>query len=45
VPYVAARWRYGDLRMGLEYLSWHTEYVGLKDGDANRIVGWIAYYF
>ncbi len=45
VPYVAARWRFGDLRMGLEYLNWHTEYEGLEDGDAHRIVGWIAYYF
>ena len=45
VPYVAARWRFGALRLGLEYLSWTTEYVGLDDGDANRVVGWIAYYF
>ncbi len=45
IPYVAARWRYGSLRFGLEYLYWTTEYVGLDDGDANRIVGWIAYYF
>jgi len=45
VPYVAARWRYGDLRMGLEYLSWTTDYIGLDSGDANRVVGYIAYYF
>lgn len=45
IPYVAARWRYGSLRFGLEYLMWTTEYIGLDDGDANRVVGWIAYYF
>lgn len=45
VPYVAARWRYGDLRFGVEYLHWDTEYVGLADGDANRFLAWIAYYF
>ncbi len=45
VPYAAARWQYGSLRFGFEYLNWTTEYVGLEDGDANRVVGWIAFYF
>jgi hypothetical protein len=45
VPYVAARWRYGVLRLGLEVLDWTTEYVDFDDGDALRVVGWIAYYF
>jgi hypothetical protein len=45
VPYLAARWRFGDLRLGLEYLNWTTEYIGLESGDANRLVGYIAYYF
>ena len=45
VPYLAARWRYDALRLGLEYLHWETEYLGLEDGDADRVVGWIAYYF
>ncbi len=45
VPYTAARWRYGDLRFGVEYLNWETDYVGLDDGKAHRVVGWIAYYF
>lgn len=45
IPYLAARWRYGDLRLGLEYLNWTTDYIGLESGDANRVVGYIAYYF
>jgi hypothetical protein len=42
---VAARWRYGVLRLGLEVLDWTTEYVDFDDGDALRVVGWMAYYF
>ena len=45
IPYAAARWRFGSLRLGLEVLDWSTEYVGLDDGDALRSVAWIAYYF
>jgi len=44
-PYVAARWRYGPLRFGLEALHWTTEYVGLDDGDAVRLSGYVAYAF
>ena len=45
IPYVAARWRYGSVRFGFEYLDWTTEYVDLDDGDASRFLVWIAYYF
>jgi hypothetical protein len=45
IPYVAARWRVGDVRFGLEYLNWTTDHVGLADGDAHRVAAWIAYYF
>jgi hypothetical protein len=45
IPYAAARWTFGALRIGLEYLNWTTEYVDLEDGDAHRLVGWIALYF
>ena len=45
IPYVAARWRFGSLRFGIEYLDWTTEYVGLEQGDGHRFLGWIAYYF
>ena len=44
-PYAAARWVYGTLRFGLEYLNWTTEYEDLDDGEANRIVGYVALYF
>ncbi len=45
VPYVAARWNFEDLKIGLEYLKWSTEYIGMADGDADRVVLWISYYF
>lgn len=45
VPYLAARWRYSDLRMGLEYLNWTTDYVGIEKGQAHRVAAWISYYF
>jgi len=45
VPYAAARWRFSDLRLGLEYLHWTTDYIGLEKGESNRMVFWIAYYF
>ena len=44
-PYVAARWRYGSLRFGVEALHWKTAYVGLEHGDALRLLAWVAYYF
>jgi hypothetical protein len=45
VAYVTAVWTFGDVRIGLEYLNWVTDYIGLDDGDANRVVGWISYGF
>jgi hypothetical protein len=45
VGYAAARWSYGALRYGVEYLNWTTEYVGLDDGDANRVQAFLAFYF
>lgn len=45
VPYLAARWTYNSARIGLEYLNWSTDYVGLEDGQADRFVVWIAYDF
>lgn len=45
MPPVTARWRYGSLRLGVEYLNWTTDYIGIDEGQANRAVGWIAYYF
>jgi hypothetical protein len=45
IPYVAARWRYSNFRMGLEYLNWTTDYIDLDDGTANRVAAWIALYF
>lgn len=45
VAYVTAIWNFGDVRIGVEYLNWVTDYIGLEDGDANRLVGWISYGF
>ena len=45
VPYLAARWNHGALRYGIEVLRWETEYVGLEEGDALRILSWIAFHF
>jgi len=45
IPYAAAHWRSGDFMAALEVLMWETEYIGLDNGDALRVVGWVAYYF
>jgi len=45
IPYLAARWRFGDVRFGFEYLNWTTEYIDAGDGTADRVAAWIAYYF
>lgn len=45
VFYVTAKTRFDALRAGVEYLHWTTEYVGFGDGEANRFVFWVAYYF
>lgn len=43
--YLAARWHFGALGFGLEYLNWQTDYIGLADGTANRVQGFLAFYF
>lgn len=43
--YVASRWNYKPVTFGLEYLNWTTKYVGLGDGDDNRVVAFVAYNF
>jgi hypothetical protein len=45
IAYVTAVWTFGDVRIGVEYLNWVTDYIGLDEGDANRVVGWISYGF
>ncbi len=45
VAYGTVVWNYGSVRYGAEYLNWTTEYNGLADGEANRVVGWIAFIF
>lgn len=45
VVYAAARWTYGALRFGAEYLYWTTEYAGFDEGTANRVAAYAAYYF
>ncbi len=35
----------GGLQIGLEYIYWKTNYVGLDDGDANRLNLWLIYKF
>ena len=45
VPYLAARWRFDDLRIGFEYMNWTTKYVSQEDGEAQRFALWISYYF
>ncbi len=45
VAYLAARMKWGVFQAGVEYLNWTTKYVGLDDGDANRVQIYLAYYF
>ncbi|MBK8978296.1 MAG: hypothetical protein IPM29_20530 [Planctomycetes bacterium] len=45
VLYFAVRHQFHSFRFGLEFLNWTTSYVGYGDGDANRVSGYIAYYF
>jgi len=45
IYYTALRWNWKPLYFGLEYLNWTTEYVGLDEGDDNRVVGFIQYSF
>ena len=45
VAYATSVWKYGDVRFGLEYLNWTTDYIDLDSGEANRLVAWIALYF
>ncbi|MBK7875402.1 MAG: hypothetical protein IPJ77_06570 [Planctomycetes bacterium] len=45
IKYAALRWNYKPLSFGLEYLDWTTKYVGLTDGDDNRVAGFLQYSF
>ena len=45
IAYVAANWKYDQVRIGLELSNWVTSYSTLEEGDANHISLWIAYYF
>jgi hypothetical protein len=45
IYYTALRWNYKPLGFGLEYLNWTTKYVGLDDGDDNRVAGFMQYSF
>jgi hypothetical protein len=43
--YAAGRWRYESVSFGVEFLNWTTKYVGLGDGDDNRVVAFMQYSF
>ncbi len=43
--YLAGRFNFGAVRMGIEYLNWTTEYKGFGNGTDNRLGAHIAYYF
>lgn len=44
--YVATKCTYLDpIVIGMEYLHWETEYVGLNEGDANRVKLYVQYNF
>lgn len=45
IAYLAANWKFDQVRIGLEYLNWTTQFNGLEEGTANRFAAWIAYYF
>lgn len=45
IKYAALRWNYKPLSLGLEYLDWTTKYVGLSDGDDNRVAAFLQYSF
>lgn len=45
VWYVASRFDFGAVKMGLEYLHWTTGYVGFDEGVDNRIMAFVSYYF
>jgi hypothetical protein len=43
--YLANRWKYDSVTIGLDYLNWTTEYVGFGDGTDNRFNAFIQYSF
>jgi len=43
--YLANRWSFSSLHLGIEYLHWTTEYLGFDEGDDDRFVGFIQYSF
>jgi len=45
VWYLASRWNFKPVTIGLEYLNWTTDYVGFDEGTNNRFVAFIAYNF
>jgi len=45
IAYVAANWKYDQVKIGLELSNWVTSYSTLEEGDANHVSLWIAYYF
>jgi hypothetical protein len=45
IAYLASRWNYKPVSIGLEYLNWTTKYVGFDEGTDNRFVAFLAYTF
>jgi len=45
VSYLANRWNYGDIQLGLDYLYWKTEFKGQGGGLDNRVNFFVAYNF
>lgn len=45
IGYAALRWDLSPVEIGIEYLRWTTEFVGLDDGTDDRVGAFIAYKF
>lgn len=45
VWYVAARFQFEPLEMGIDFLHWHTSFKGVRGGLDNRVQVFVAYHF
>ncbi|HET6203148.1 MAG TPA: hypothetical protein VFI25_10150 [Planctomycetota bacterium] len=43
--YLANRFSFDPIEIGLDYFNWTTEYRGFDDGDDNRVQFYVAYKF
>lgn len=45
ISYLANRWNYSSVTLGLDYMYWTTRYLGQGSGNANRLNAFVQYKF